>query len=31
MVVIIVIGVPIDRLVFAPFERRVRSRWGLQG
>ncbi len=31
MVVIIVIGVTIDRLVFAPFERRVRSRWGLQG
>src|SRR6266550_2909925 len=31
MVVIIVIGVAIDRLVFAPFERRVRSRWGLQG
>jgi len=31
MIVIIVIGVAIDRLVFAPFERRVRSRWGLQG
>jgi NitT/TauT family transport system permease protein len=30
MVVIIVIGVIIDRLIFAPIERRVRERWGLQ-
>jgi NitT/TauT family transport system permease protein len=30
MVVIIVIGVTIDGLVFAPIERRVRERWGLQ-
>lgn len=30
MVVIIVIGVVIDRLVFAPIERHVRERWGLQ-
>lgn len=31
MVVIIVIGVAIDSLVFAPLERRVRLRWGLSG
>ena len=31
MVVIIVIGVAIDRLIFSPLERRLRSRWGLQG
>ena len=31
MVVIIVIGVAIDSLIFAPIERRVRERWGLQG
>src|SRR5437870_9885316 len=31
MIVIIAIGVAIDRLVFAPLERHVRSRWGLQG
>jgi NitT/TauT family transport system permease protein len=30
MLVIIVIGVAIDSLIFAPFERRVRERWGLQ-
>ena len=29
MVVIIILGVAIDRLIFAPFERRVRERWGL--
>jgi NitT/TauT family transport system permease protein len=29
MVVIIIIGVSIDLLIFAPFERRVRERWGL--
>lgn len=29
MVVIITIGVAIDGLIFAPFERRVRERWGL--
>jgi len=26
---IITIGVAIDGLIFAPFERRVRERWGL--
>jgi NitT/TauT family transport system permease protein len=31
MIVIIAIGVAIDRLIFAPLERHVRSRWGLQG
>lgn len=31
MVMIIVIGVTIDRLIFDPLERRVRRRWGLQG
>ncbi len=31
MVVIIAIGVSIDSLVFAPIERGVRERWGLQG
>jgi NitT/TauT family transport system permease protein len=30
MVVIIVIGVAIDRAIFAPIERQVRERWGLQ-
>jgi NitT/TauT family transport system permease protein len=30
MVVIIVIGVIIDQLIFAPIEKRVRQRWGLQ-
>jgi NitT/TauT family transport system permease protein len=30
MVVIIIIGVTIDGLIFAPFERRLRERWGLQ-
>jgi sulfonate transport system permease protein len=29
MVLIITIGVAIDGLIFAPFERRVRERWGL--
>ncbi len=29
MVLIIIIGVAIDVLIFAPFERRVRERWGL--
>jgi NitT/TauT family transport system permease protein len=29
MIMIIVIGVAIDQLVFAPLERRVRERWGL--
>lgn len=29
MLVIIVIGVAIDVLIFAPFEKRVRERWGL--
>jgi NitT/TauT family transport system permease protein len=29
MLVIIVIGVAVDQLVFAPAERRVRTRWGL--
>jgi NitT/TauT family transport system permease protein len=30
MVVIIVVGVTIDQIVFAPVERRVRERWGLE-
>lgn len=30
MLVIIAIGVAIDSLIFAPLERRVRERWGLQ-
>jgi NitT/TauT family transport system permease protein len=30
MLIIIVIGLVIDRLVFAPIESRVRERWGLQ-
>ena len=30
MVVIIAIGVTIDSFIFAPIERRVRERWGLQ-
>ena len=30
MFVIIAIGVAIDSLIFAPIERRVRERWGLQ-
>lgn len=29
MVVIIVVGVTIDQIIFAPIERRVRERWGL--
>ncbi|HET7639987.1 MAG TPA: ABC transporter permease subunit, partial [Ktedonobacteraceae bacterium] len=29
MILIIVIGVAIDLLIFAPFERSVRERWGL--
>ncbi len=29
MVVIIILGVAIDSFVFAPFERRIRERWGL--
>jgi NitT/TauT family transport system permease protein len=31
MLVIIVVGVTIDRVLFAPWERRVRARWGLAG
>lgn len=31
MLVIIAVGVTIDRIVFAPAERRVRERWGLAG
>jgi len=31
MVLIIIIGVAIDVLIFAPFEQRVRERWGLTG
>lgn len=31
MILIIAVGVAIDRIVFAPFERRVRARWGLTG
>jgi len=31
MLVIIVIGLIVDRLVFTPIESRVRERWGLQG
>ena len=31
MLVIIAIGLVVDRLVFAPVESRVRERWGLQG
>lgn len=31
MVLIIIVGVAIDRIIFAPFERRVRARWGLSG
>ena len=30
MVVIIVVGVTIDQIAFAPVERRVRERWGLE-
>jgi NitT/TauT family transport system permease protein len=29
MLVIIILGVAIDSLIFAPLERRVRERWGL--
>jgi hypothetical protein len=29
MLVIIALGVTVDRVVFAPAERRVRERWGL--
>jgi hypothetical protein len=31
MLVIIAIGLAVDRLVFAPLESRVREWWGLQG
>ena len=31
MLVIVFIGVVVDRLVFAPLERRVRRRWGYEG
>jgi NitT/TauT family transport system permease protein len=31
MILIIIIGVAIDTLIFAPVERRVRERWGLAG
>jgi NitT/TauT family transport system permease protein len=31
MVLIIALGLAVDRLVFAPVESRVRERWGLQG
>ncbi len=31
MLVIITIGLIVDRLIFAPLESRVRERWGLQG
>ncbi len=31
MLVIIAIGLAVDRLIFAPLESRVRERWGLQG
>lgn len=31
MIIIIAIGVTVDRLIFAPVERRVRERWGLAG
>ncbi len=31
MLVIIAIGLGVDRLIFAPLESRVRERWGLQG
>ena len=30
MLVIIIVGVTIDQLVFAPAERRVRARWGFE-
>ncbi|MEI7642923.1 MAG: ABC transporter permease [Chloroflexales bacterium] len=30
MVMIIIVGVSIDQAIFAPFERRVRERWGLR-
>jgi NitT/TauT family transport system permease protein len=29
MVVIVIIGISIDGLIFAPIERQVRARWGL--
>lgn len=31
MLVIVAIGLAVDRLIFAPVETRVRERWGLQG
>ncbi len=31
MILIIIVGVAIDQVLFAPFERRVRARWGLSG
>ncbi len=30
MLVIILLGITIDGLIFAPIERRLRERWGLQ-
>jgi NitT/TauT family transport system permease protein len=30
MVMIIIVGVSLDQVIFAPFERRVRERWGLR-
>jgi NitT/TauT family transport system permease protein len=30
MVMIVIVGVSIDQAIFAPFERRVRERWGLR-
>jgi NitT/TauT family transport system permease protein len=29
MLLIVIVGVAIDQIVFAPVERRVRERWGL--
>lgn len=31
MLLIIIVGVAIDQIIFAPIERRVRARWGLTG
>ncbi len=31
MLLIVIVGVSIDQIIFAPFERRVRERWGLAG
>ncbi|NTW00718.1 MAG: ABC transporter permease [Oscillochloris sp.] len=30
MLLIVIVGVSIDQMIFAPFERRVRERWGLR-